>query len=129
MAQARSLLERAVDCDPNYAKAMALIALTHYFDIRFNYSADKEASRQRIVELTEHHREYISKRALKATNDISARARVMIDSVCDHRVRELEQCCTSSTEEHRQISTERPRDRAGTQDPLSRIRNVTHQLR
>jgi adenylate cyclase len=52
MAQARSLLEHAVTCDPNYAKAMALIALTHYFDIRFNYSADKEASRQSVVELT-----------------------------------------------------------------------------
>ena len=45
-------LERAVVCDPNYAKALALIALTHYFDIRFNYSTDKEASLFKVAELT-----------------------------------------------------------------------------
>jgi adenylate cyclase len=50
MAQARSLLERAVVCDSAYAKAVALIALTHYFDVRFNYTPDKEESKRRAVD-------------------------------------------------------------------------------
>jgi predicted Zn-dependent protease len=50
MAQARVLLEKAVACDPGYAKAVALIALTHYFDIRFNYTSSKEDSKRELVE-------------------------------------------------------------------------------
>ena len=42
MAQARILLERAVASDPAYAKGAALIALTHYYDNRFNYSPSRE---------------------------------------------------------------------------------------
>ena len=50
MAQARALLERSVACDTGYAKASALIALTYYFDIRFNYTADKDLSQRRMAE-------------------------------------------------------------------------------
>jgi adenylate cyclase len=52
MAQARALLERAVACDPGYAKATALIALTHYFDVRFNYTPSIEESKRKYAELT-----------------------------------------------------------------------------
>jgi TolB-like protein/Tfp pilus assembly protein PilF len=50
MAQARAFLERAVACDPGYAKAAALIALTHYFDIRFNYKPAKDESQRLMAE-------------------------------------------------------------------------------
>jgi adenylate cyclase len=53
MAEARSLLERAVNRDPRYAKALALIALTHYFDIRFGYASDPEESMRKHAEFTE----------------------------------------------------------------------------
>jgi len=46
-------------------------------------------SADRIVELAERHREDVTKRALKATEDIRAGARVMIDRVSDHRMSEL----------------------------------------
>jgi adenylate cyclase len=50
-AEARALLERAVECDPGYARATALIALTHYFDFRFNYTSSKGESRQKLAQV------------------------------------------------------------------------------
>jgi TolB-like protein/Tfp pilus assembly protein PilF len=50
IAQARSFLEQAVACDPSYAKALALIGLTHYFDVRFNYSTSRDVSQRKIAE-------------------------------------------------------------------------------
>lgn len=50
MAEARSLLERAVATDPTYAKAMALLALTYYFDTRFNYGASQGESKHKHAE-------------------------------------------------------------------------------
>ncbi|MEE8043432.1 MAG: adenylate/guanylate cyclase domain-containing protein [Pseudomonadales bacterium] len=50
MAQARSFLERAVVCEPTFAKAAALISLTHYFDVRFNYTPSKEESEREAAE-------------------------------------------------------------------------------
>jgi len=50
MAQARSFLERAVECAPTFAKAAALISLTHYFDVRFNYTPSKEESKRKAAE-------------------------------------------------------------------------------
>ncbi len=49
-AQARVLLERAVECEPRYAKATALIALTHYYDLRFNYTSPNAESRKNFAE-------------------------------------------------------------------------------
>jgi len=49
-AEACALLERAVACDPGYAKATALIALTHYFDLRFNYTSPKAESGQKLAQ-------------------------------------------------------------------------------
>ena len=50
MSEARSLLERAVAIDPTYAKAMALLALTYYFDTRFNYGSSQEESKRKHAE-------------------------------------------------------------------------------
>lgn len=52
MLQARFYLERAVQHDAGYAKATALIALTHYFDVRFNYAPSREASELKAFEFT-----------------------------------------------------------------------------
>src|SRR6185295_977203 len=52
MAQARILLERAVASDPAYAKGAALIALTHYYDNRFNYTPSREESKKKAAEWT-----------------------------------------------------------------------------
>jgi adenylate cyclase len=52
MAQARIFLERAVACDPAYAKGSALIALTHYYDNRFGYTPSREESKRRAAEWT-----------------------------------------------------------------------------
>lgn len=52
MSQARALLEQAVSCDPRYAKATALIAMTHYFDVRFNYTPSQEESKRKLAEFT-----------------------------------------------------------------------------
>ena len=48
-AEARVLLEQAVACDPGYAKATALIAHTHYLDLRFNYSSSRAESGQKLA--------------------------------------------------------------------------------
>jgi len=45
---------------------------------------------ERIIELAERHREHVLERALEATDDITARARVLIDRVRDERMRELQ---------------------------------------
>jgi adenylate cyclase len=50
IAEARSLLEKAVAIDPSYAKAIALIALTHYFDARFNYASSQEEAKRKHAE-------------------------------------------------------------------------------
>jgi adenylate cyclase len=50
IAEARSLLERAVAIDHGYAKATALIALTHYFDARFNYASSQDESKRKHAE-------------------------------------------------------------------------------
>jgi adenylate cyclase len=50
MAQARSFLERAVECAPTYSKAAALVSLTHYFDVRFNSTPSKEESKRKAAE-------------------------------------------------------------------------------
>jgi len=52
MAQARVLLERAVDCDPAYAKGAALIALTYYYDLRFSYTPSREEAKHKATEWT-----------------------------------------------------------------------------
>ena len=52
MAQARVLFESAVACDPAYAKAAAMVAQTHYFDIRFNYTRSFEESERKATEWT-----------------------------------------------------------------------------
>jgi adenylate cyclase len=49
-AEARALLEQAVACDPGYAKATALIALTHYLDLRLNFTSSKAESRQKLAQ-------------------------------------------------------------------------------
>ena len=53
MAQARAFLERAVECDPHYAKATAMIALTYYFDVRFNYDPSADEAVRKHAEYTE----------------------------------------------------------------------------
>jgi adenylate cyclase len=52
MLQARFYLERAAQCDPHYAKAVALIGLTHYFDVRFHYALSREDSERKASEFT-----------------------------------------------------------------------------
>jgi adenylate cyclase len=52
MAQARVFLERAMACDPAYAKGAALIALTYYYDNRFNYTPSKEDSHRNAAAWT-----------------------------------------------------------------------------
>ena len=53
MTAARKYLTAAIAQDPKYAKAITMLALTHYFDVRFSYTtAIKEAQRQ-FIELTD----------------------------------------------------------------------------
>ncbi len=42
-AQARDLLERAVELDPNFAVAWSLLAWTHYNDVRFGWTDSADA--------------------------------------------------------------------------------------
>ncbi len=52
METARRFLLSAVSLDPKYAKALILLALTHYFDIRFGYTKDVQAAEKQFEELT-----------------------------------------------------------------------------
>jgi hypothetical protein len=46
MTAARQYLSAAIGYDPRYAKAITMLALTHYFDVRFSYTtAIEEAMR------------------------------------------------------------------------------------
>ena len=49
-ARARELFVRAVELDPNYAWAWAMIARTHWYDARFGYSASPANSSRKAVE-------------------------------------------------------------------------------
>jgi adenylate cyclase len=49
--KARVLLKRALEIDPSYAWAWSRLALTHYWDARFGFSASREESWKRGVEL------------------------------------------------------------------------------
>ena len=51
--QARELFEKAVAEDPGYTLALAWIGKTHYFDIRFGYSASLEDSLARASQFGE----------------------------------------------------------------------------
>lgn len=53
MLAAREYLNAAVALDPRYAKAIAMLALTHYFDIRFSYTTAIEQARRQFLELTD----------------------------------------------------------------------------
>jgi TolB-like protein len=52
MTEARNMLERALACDATYARAAAFIALTYYFDARFNYASSKEQALRKHAEFT-----------------------------------------------------------------------------
>ncbi len=49
-ARTRELFERAVELDPNYAWAWAMIARTHWYDARFGWSASRANSSRKAVE-------------------------------------------------------------------------------
>ena len=53
MATARKFLTSAVEHDPGYAQAIAMLASTYYYDIRFGYTAAVEEAERRLVELTD----------------------------------------------------------------------------
>jgi adenylate cyclase len=50
-ARARELLDQALKLDPDYANALALIAVTHFQDARFGYTDSPAESFMRSVEL------------------------------------------------------------------------------
>ncbi len=52
-AQAREMYQRAVDRDPNFARAFASLALTHAYDYRFGWREDKEGSLRRAQEFSQ----------------------------------------------------------------------------
>jgi len=52
MQTARKFLTSATERDPNYAKALIMLALTHYFDIRFAYTNDINNAKRQFAELT-----------------------------------------------------------------------------
>ena len=52
MQAARKFLISATERDPNYAKALAVLALTHYFDIRFGYTKNIEDAKREFAEIT-----------------------------------------------------------------------------
>jgi len=54
MQTARKFLTSATERDPNYAKALIMLALTHYFDIRFAYTNDIDKAQRQLAELTKH---------------------------------------------------------------------------
>ena len=53
MTAARQYLTAAVGHDPKYAKAITMLALTHYFDVRFSYTTAIEEAQRQFTELTD----------------------------------------------------------------------------
>ena len=53
MKAARQYLTAAIGHDPRYAKAITMLALTHYFDIRFSYTTEIEEAQRQFIELTD----------------------------------------------------------------------------
>ncbi|MFK4642084.1 TolB-like protein/Flp pilus assembly protein TadD [Bradyrhizobium ottawaense] len=53
MTAARQYLISAIRHDPRYAKAVTMLALTHYFDVRFSYTTEIEAAQRQFIELTD----------------------------------------------------------------------------
>ena len=51
METARKFLTSATQRDPGYAKAMVMLALTHYFDLRFSYTKDAEGAQRELAAL------------------------------------------------------------------------------
>lgn len=51
--KARAFLQRAVEIDPGYAWAWSWLALIHYWDARFGFSASREESWKRGAELAQ----------------------------------------------------------------------------
>lgn len=51
MARARSLIERAVELDPQYAAAWSFLGWTHWHDARWGWSASRAQSLQKAAEL------------------------------------------------------------------------------
>lgn len=51
-AQARILLQRAVEFDPKFARATAFIALSYYYDYRFKYAGSAEGAKSKAAEFT-----------------------------------------------------------------------------
>ena len=87
---------------------------------------DAARGRERVVEIAEHHREHVRNVRWNRPTTSARGSRVVIDRVRDHRVRELQQRRATATQKHREIATEPPRDRVGTEDPGARI---AHALR
>ena len=52
MMAARQYLTAAIGHDPRYAKAITMLALTHYFDVRFSYTPAIEEAQRHFIELT-----------------------------------------------------------------------------
>jgi adenylate cyclase len=52
MIAARQYLTAAVGHDARYAKAITMLALTHYFDMRFSYTTAIEEAQRQFIELT-----------------------------------------------------------------------------
>jgi len=53
MMAARQYLTAAIGHDPRYAKAIAMLALTYYFDVRFSYTTAIEEARRQFIEHTD----------------------------------------------------------------------------
>ncbi|MGY8679371.1 adenylate/guanylate cyclase domain-containing protein [Bradyrhizobium sp. UFLA05-153] len=53
MKTARQHLTAAIEQDPKFAKAITMLALTHYFDIRFSYTTAIGEAQRRFVEVTD----------------------------------------------------------------------------
>ncbi|GAC1427950.1 MAG: hypothetical protein NVSMB6_28020 [Burkholderiaceae bacterium] len=53
MNAARQYLTAAIGHDPKYAKAITLLALTHYFDVRFSYTTAIEEAKRQLAVLTD----------------------------------------------------------------------------
>ena len=98
--------------------------IAHALDLALDPAVDRvNAPRrdQRVIELAEHHGEHVPERALKPSDDIGARARVLIDRVRDHRMRELQERRATAAEEQPEIPAELPRDRSRTEDAFARV--------
>lgn len=52
MMAARQYLTSAIGHDPKYAKAVTMLALTHYFDVRFSYTTAIQEAQRQFIELT-----------------------------------------------------------------------------